>query len=77
MSDQEIPHSRCGNASCPSHETIELSGTIRLTHERAGDSAVYPDDDLQAALVEDKWKFAHKDGRPIKAGLPSALLALL
>jgi hypothetical protein len=29
---------------------------------------VYPDDDLQAALVEGKWQFAHKDGRRIEAG---------
>lgn len=30
----------------------------------AGDTVVYPDDDLQGALVEGKWQFAHKDGSP-------------
>jgi uncharacterized cupin superfamily protein len=27
-----------------------------------GDQAVYPDDDLQAAMVEGAWRFTHKDG---------------
>jgi uncharacterized cupin superfamily protein len=29
-----------------------------------GDTAVYPDDDLQAILVEGQWHFLHKDGSP-------------
>ncbi len=29
-----------------------------------GDTAVYPDDDLQAILVESQWHFLHKDGSP-------------
>lgn len=29
-----------------------------------GDTVSYPDDDLQAILVEGKWRFAHKDGTP-------------
>jgi uncharacterized cupin superfamily protein len=29
-----------------------------------GDQAVYPDDDLQAAMVEGAWRFTHKDGTP-------------
>ncbi len=30
-----------------------------------GDAAIYPDDDLQAALGADgKWQFQHKDGTP-------------
>ena len=29
-----------------------------------GDEGSYPDDDLQAVLVEGKWKFVHKDGTP-------------
>jgi uncharacterized cupin superfamily protein len=28
-----------------------------------GDGATYPDDDLQAAMVEGAWKYQHKDGR--------------
>lgn len=27
-----------------------------------GDAAMYPDDDLQAVLVEGQWHFLHKDG---------------
>jgi uncharacterized cupin superfamily protein len=29
-----------------------------------GDEGSYPDDDLQALLVDGKWKFVHKDGTP-------------
>jgi len=29
-----------------------------------GDTVTYPDDDLQATLVDGSWKFAHKDGTP-------------
>jgi uncharacterized cupin superfamily protein len=32
-----------------------------------GDEASYPDDDLQATLVEGRWEFAHKDGSPYPA----------
>ena len=30
----------------------------------ASDSVSYPDDDLLAALVDGRWVFTHKDGRP-------------
>lgn len=50
------------------HQLLNRSGEeviyIEVGDRSAGDSAVYPDDDLQAVLVEDKWKFAHKDGSP-------------
>jgi uncharacterized cupin superfamily protein len=29
-----------------------------------GDVGTYPDDDIQAALVDGKWKFSRKDGTP-------------
>jgi uncharacterized cupin superfamily protein len=29
-----------------------------------GDQVTYPDDDLAACLVEGRWQFLHKDGRP-------------
>ncbi|MCK6396738.1 cupin domain-containing protein, partial [Zoogloea sp.] len=29
-----------------------------------GDSASYPDEDLQAVMGEGGWRFLHKDGRP-------------
>lgn len=37
---------------------------LEVGDRSAGDIAVYPDDDLQAAMVEGKWQFAHKDGSP-------------
>ena len=29
-----------------------------------GDSASYPDDDIQATMQDGGWKYTHKDGRP-------------
>ena len=53
-----------GNA----HQLLNRSGDeviyLEVGDRSAGDTAVYPDDDLQAALVEGKWQFAHKDGSP-------------
>jgi uncharacterized cupin superfamily protein len=37
---------------------------LEVGDRSAGDSAIYPDDDLKAVLVEGKWNFAHKDGSP-------------
>jgi uncharacterized cupin superfamily protein len=37
---------------------------LEVGDRTAGDSAVYPDDDLQAILVEGQWRFLHKDGTP-------------
>lgn len=37
---------------------------LEVGDRSAGDSAVYPDDDLQAVLVDGKWQFAHRDGSP-------------
>jgi uncharacterized cupin superfamily protein len=32
--------------------------------DRLPGDAVYPHDDLSAGVVEGKWQFTHKDGRP-------------
>lgn len=37
---------------------------LEIGDRSAGDSVIYPDDDLQAVLVDGEWKFAHKDGSP-------------
>ncbi len=37
---------------------------LEVGDRSAGDSVTYPDDDIQAVLVEGKWRFAHKDGSP-------------
>lgn len=53
-----------GNA----HQLLNRSGEeviyLEVGDRSAGDTVVYPDDDLQGALVEGKWQFAHKDGSP-------------
>ncbi len=37
---------------------------LEIGDRTAGDSVVYPDDDLLATLVQGKWVFSRKDGRP-------------
>ena len=37
---------------------------LEIGDRSAGDAVMYPDDDLQAVLVDGKWQFAHKDGSP-------------
>ena len=37
---------------------------LEIGDRTAGDSASYPDDDLQAILVNGHWQFNHKDGTP-------------
>jgi uncharacterized cupin superfamily protein len=37
---------------------------IEVGDRTPGDSASYPDDDLEARRVGDAWKFFHKDGTP-------------
>jgi uncharacterized cupin superfamily protein len=37
---------------------------LEVGDRSAGDTAVYPDDDLQAVFVEGQWRFLHKDGSP-------------
>ena len=38
---------------------------LEVGDRTAGDTATYPDDDLQATLGDDgKWRYAHKDGTP-------------
>ena len=37
---------------------------LEIGDRTAGDSASYPDDDLQTILVNGNWQFNHKDGTP-------------
>ena len=53
-----------GNGHHLVNRTGEEVSYLEVGDRSTGDSAVYPDDDLQAALVEGKWQFAHKDGSP-------------
>lgn len=53
-----------GNAHQLLNRTSEEVIYLEVGDRSAGDTVVYPDDDLQATLVEDKWQFAHKNGLP-------------
>lgn len=50
------------------HQLINLSQEMAVYLEvgdrTAGDEVHYPDDDLQAVLLDGRWQFTHKDGRP-------------
>ena len=37
---------------------------LEIGDRTPGDEGRYPDDDLQAALVEGRWAYLHKDGTP-------------
>ncbi|MBD9359130.1 cupin domain-containing protein [Methylomonas fluvii] len=53
-----------GNA----HQLLNRSNAevqyLEIGDRTAGDAVIYPDDDLQALLVDGNWQFAHKDGEP-------------
>ncbi len=40
---------------------------LEIGDRTPGDSASYPDDDLQAHAVQGRWVFLHKDGTPYPA----------
>lgn len=50
------------------HQLINRSADdvvyLEVGDRTAGDSGSYPDDDLQALLVDGNWQFTHKDGTP-------------
>lgn len=51
-----------GNGHRLVNETTEEVVYLEIGDRIAGDGAHYPDDDIQAELVEGAWKFRHKDG---------------
>lgn len=53
-----------GNAHQLVNRTNEVVHYLEVGDRSAGDFAQYPDDDLQALLVGDQWKFTHRDGSP-------------
>jgi uncharacterized cupin superfamily protein len=53
-----------GDAANLSNETDVDVLYLEMGDRTAGDEATYPDDDLQAVLVDGKWQFIHKDGVP-------------
>ena len=53
-----------GNGHRLINETTEEVVYLEVGDRTPGDEGSYPDDDLNAVLVEGKWKFVHKDDKP-------------
>lgn len=53
-----------GNANHLVNETAEMVVYLEIGDRTPGDSAEYPDDDLQAKMMQGTWVFLHKDGSP-------------
>ena len=53
-----------GHAHSLVNETIGEVVYLEIGDRAPGDEATYPDDDLQASLVDGKWQFSHEDGTP-------------
>lgn len=53
-----------GNANQLLNRSNETVLYIEIGDRTAGDTVVYPDDDLKAVNVEGKWEFKHKNGTP-------------
>jgi uncharacterized cupin superfamily protein len=53
-----------GNGHRLINETTEEVVYLEVGDRTPGDEGSYLDDDLKALLVEGKWKFVHKDGKP-------------
>lgn len=53
-----------GNAHCLHNPTSETVVYLEVGDRHPGDTAHYPDEDLQAVQREGKWVFLHKDGTP-------------
>ena len=53
-----------GNGHRLLNQTSEEVVYLEVGDRTPGDQGSYPDDDLQALLVDGQWKFVHKDGRP-------------
>lgn len=53
-----------GNANQLLNHTEEEIVYLEIGDRTAGDSVIYPDDDLQATMANGAWQFTHKDGTP-------------
>jgi len=51
-----------GNGHQLINRSLEEVVYLEVGDRSPGDSVSYPDDDIQAVLVDGKWRFAHKDG---------------
>ncbi len=53
-----------GNGHHLVNETAETVLYLEVGDRTPDDQVFYPDDDLQAVLVEGHWRFLHRDGTP-------------
>lgn len=53
-----------GNGHRLLNETTEDVLFLEIGDRTPGDEGSYPDDDLTALRVDERWVFAHKDGKP-------------
>jgi uncharacterized cupin superfamily protein len=53
-----------GNGHQLANETDEAVQYLEVGDRSEGDEVSYPQDDLQAVLIDGRWAFTHKDGRP-------------
>ena len=53
-----------GRANNLVNETTDDVVYLEIGDRTPGDEGTYPDDDLQALLVDGRWQFFHKDGTP-------------
>lgn len=53
-----------GNGHRLINETAEDVVYLEVGDRTPGDEGAYPDDDIQAMLVEGTWRFTHKNGTP-------------
>ena len=53
-----------GNGHHLINETVDYVVYLEAGDRTPGDEGSYPNDDLKASMVNGKWRFMHKDGRP-------------
>lgn len=53
-----------GNAHQLVNRSTEDAVYLEVGDRTDGDTVTYPDEDLQAVMVDGKWRFMHKDGAP-------------
>jgi uncharacterized cupin superfamily protein len=53
-----------GNGHQLVNETDEAVLYLEIGDRAHGDAATYPDDDIEATMVNGQWRFARKDGTP-------------
>ncbi|QDU69333.1 cupin domain-containing protein [Engelhardtia mirabilis] len=55
-----------GDGHCLTNESQEDVVYLEVGDRTPGDGASYPDDDLEARLIDGGWRFFHKDGTPYR-----------